>query len=52
MTVLDGHAKDPETWQKPLAKSIEESGAVNDMEILKAAEKLLGLLQSDKSTSK
>lgn len=49
---LDGHSEDPETWQKPLEKSLTESGANNDKEILTTAQKLLDLIQSQKSTSK
>ena len=52
VAALEGHAEDPETWQKPLEKSIQESGAVEDMEILKAAQQLLELLQSDKPSPK
>ena len=51
-TVLEGHAKDPNTWQKPLEKSIQESGAAEDKEILLAAQKLIELMQSEKSLPK
>ncbi|MBT3338393.1 MAG: hypothetical protein HN975_10805 [Anaerolineae bacterium] len=50
--VLEGHAKDPNTWQKPLEKSIQESGAAEDKEILLAAQKLIELMQSQKSLPK
>jgi hypothetical protein len=49
---LDGHSEDPTTWQKPLEKSIRETGADNDKEILAAAQKLLELIKSQKSSPK
>ena len=49
---LEGHAKDPETWQKPLEKSLRESGVADDQEILMAAQKLLELVQSQQSSPK
>ena len=50
--VFDAHAKDPETWQKPLEKSIQESGVAEDEDILLAAQKLLELVQSQSSSPK
>ena len=50
--VLEGHAEDPNTWQKPLEKSIQESGAAEDKEILLAAQKIIELMQSQKSSPK
>lgn len=44
--VLKSHAEDPNTWQKPLEKSIQESGALEDKDILIAAQKLLELLRT------
>lgn len=49
---LDGHAEDPQTWQKPLEKSIRETGVSKDEEILSAAQKLLELVQAQKSSPK
>ena len=49
---LDGHKEDPETWQKPLEKSIRETGVAEDKEILLAAQRLLELVQSQKSSPK
>jgi len=49
---LEGHAEDPKTWQKPLEKSILETGAAEDEEILLDAQKLLNLVQSQKSSPK
>jgi hypothetical protein len=49
---LDSYAEDPETWQKPLEKSIRETGAVDDQEILLAAQKMLELLKSQASSPK
>jgi len=52
VTALEGHAEDPDTWQKPLEKSIQESGAAEDKDVLEAAQKLLELVQSTQSSSK
>lgn len=41
--LVQEHAQDPETWEKPLAKSIRESGAAGDEQILAAACKVLEL---------
>ncbi len=49
---LDSHAEDPQTWQKSLEKSIRETGAAEDQEILLAAQKILELAQSQKSSPK
>ena len=49
---LDGHTEDPETWQKVLEKSIRETGAAEDEQILLAARNLLELLQSQESSPK
>lgn len=43
---LEGHAEDPDTWQKPLEKAVKDNGLVEDQEILKRAQKLLNLLES------
>jgi hypothetical protein len=49
---LESHAEDPQTWQKPLEKSLQQTGAAEDQEVLVAAQKILELLQSQKSASK
>jgi hypothetical protein len=49
---LEGHAEDPETWQKPLEKTLRETGAVEDEQIRLASQKLLELLQLQKSSPK
>jgi len=49
---LESHTEDPQTWQKPLEKSIIETGAAQDEEILAAAQKLLELIQSQKPSAK
>ncbi|MBS9394340.1 MAG: hypothetical protein HEQ29_14765 [Dolichospermum sp. LBC05a] len=38
---LDGHEKDPETYEKPLKKKLVEAGAKEDEKIIQAAQKLL-----------
>ena len=43
---LEAHAQDPETWQKPLEKAIEDKGLVKDKDILRLAQNLLDLLDS------
>jgi hypothetical protein len=52
IATLEGHAEDPETWQKPLEKSLRETGAVEDEQIRLASQKLLELLQLQKSSPK
>src|SRR5690349_10519961 len=42
---LQGHAKDPETWQKSLEKAIKDKGLISDKAILEQAQKLHELLQ-------
>ncbi|MCC6569781.1 MAG: hypothetical protein IT315_11145 [Anaerolineales bacterium] len=51
-TALDGSKEDPETWQKPLEKSVQESGIANDKEILGLAQELIKLLKSQNPSSK
>lgn len=41
--VLEEHEVDPETYQAPLQKHLQESGAAQDAEILEAAKKLLAM---------
>jgi hypothetical protein len=42
---FEGYSQDPETWQKPLEKSLETTGVVADPVVLEAAQKLMSLLQ-------
>lgn len=49
---LEGHKEDPETWQKPLEKSLRESNVTEDPEILALAQKLLQLTESQKASPK
>lgn len=49
---LESHAEDPQTWQKPLEKSIRETGVAQDQEVLLAAQKMLELIESQKSSPK
>lgn len=49
---LEGSSEDPETWQKPLEKSIRESNVAADPEILALAQKLLQLTEAQKSAPK
>ena len=42
---LDGIEEDPETWEPPLAKSLEKAGAGEDEEIVAAAQQLQTALQ-------
>jgi hypothetical protein len=44
---LDEHAGDPETWQAPLSKALNASGAVSDVAIIEAAQQLMTLLDPD-----
>lgn len=45
-TVLEEHAADPDTYDKPMAKQLEESGADRDADIVRLAETLLGLVEA------
>jgi len=49
---LEGHAEDPQTWQKPLEKSIRDTGAAEDQAILASAQKLIELLEAQKPSPK
>ena len=49
---LEGHADDPDTWKKPLEKSLQELGVAEDQEILNAAKKIIELLKTDKNAPK
>jgi len=48
--VLEEHAREPETWNKPLEKVLHEEGADQDSEIVQAAERLLELIQAQSKT--
>lgn len=52
VAALEGHAEDSNTWQKPLEKSIQESGVAEDKDVLEAAKKLLELIQLKESFPK
>lgn len=43
---LSGHAADPETWQAPLAKALETTGASTDEPVIVAAQQLMALLDA------
>jgi hypothetical protein len=43
-TALAEHAGDPDTWEKPLAKAITESGVAADTRVVAAAQELMRLL--------
>ena len=45
-TALSEHAADPQTWDKPLAKAIAESGAARDGQIITAAQELMRLVDA------
>lgn len=46
---LDEASKDPETWEKPLAKAIEEYHLDQEKEIVELAQKLQELLEKESS---
>lgn len=50
--VLAEHEKDPETWEKPLEQTLTEAKVDQDEEIVKAAEQLLSLVQTQQTGSK
>lgn len=52
IAVLNGHLEDPETWQKPLEKSIRETGVDADEKILLMAQKILELVRSQPPSPK
>ena len=49
---LEGFKEDPQTWEKPLGKSLREQGVLEDQKVLMAAQKLLELVQAQQPTSK
>jgi hypothetical protein len=48
-TVLDDHEEDPETYEKPLLKKIQQAGAGDDPRILELAQTLLRLMDESGS---
>ncbi len=49
--VLEEHEKDPETYEAPLKKKLQEAGADKDEEIIKKAQELLKQLEPEESAS-
>jgi hypothetical protein len=49
--VLAEHADDPETYDKPLAKQVAETGADTDPRIVQLAQELMGLLDRQGATA-
>jgi len=49
---LEEYTRDPETWEKPLAKDLQQAGADQDEQILQAARSLLELLNAQPGGSK
>ena len=43
--------KDPETWEKPLAKAVGEQGLDKDEQILALARQVLELVEADRATA-
>jgi hypothetical protein len=41
------HAKDPDTWSAPLAKTLTSAGADRDQELVAAADRLMEMLDPD-----
>ncbi|HSV66019.1 MAG TPA: hypothetical protein VLJ59_08975 [Mycobacteriales bacterium] len=46
---LAGHEADPQTWEKPLARALTDSGAVADDAVIAAAQELMRLVDEDGS---
>jgi hypothetical protein len=46
-TALEGYAEDPETWQKPLEKSLQLTGVAADPSVLEAARSFMSLLDAE-----
>jgi hypothetical protein len=49
--VLAEHEKDPDTWRVPLSRSLQESGAGEDAELLAVAHQVLALVDSSGARS-
>ncbi|MDQ1307680.1 MAG: hypothetical protein QG671_3513, partial [Actinomycetota bacterium] len=47
--VLDEHEEDPDTYEKPLAKKIQQAGAADDPRIVALAQALTRLMDDDGS---
>ena len=45
--ILQHHETDPDTWKKPLAKSLAETGASEDPNIVEVAQRLLQLVHPE-----
>lgn len=45
--ILQQHENDPDTWKKPLTKSLEETGASQDPKIIETAQQLLQLVHPE-----
>jgi len=49
--IVAEHAADPETYEKPLAKKIQETGAATDPRIVQLAQELMRLIDLDGATT-
>lgn len=49
---LEEYSKDPETWEKPLSKDLQQAAVDQDEQILQAAKALLELLNAQPGGSK
>lgn len=45
--VIDKHEESPDVWEKPLEDEIKQSGIADDEEVVKAAQKLMELVDPD-----
>jgi hypothetical protein len=45
--VIDKHEESPDVWEKPLEAEIKQSGIADDEEVVKAAQKLMELVDPD-----
>jgi len=46
VAALEGYIEDPEVWQRPLEKSLVDTGTLADPAVLEAAERLIALLRN------
>lgn len=46
---LDDYTEDPETYEKPLAKQLQETGAVEDENIIKAAQQVMAVAEPEQA---